>query len=143
MRVRLRMMASGWWRSTAISRAASASRRASAGLASSSLTSLVVNGYTKHPAAADALAGYLTVTAADSLYEQTGNIPVKNNVTFANEKLPVVRAQYVEAVEVPKIMQMSSYWLLMESVFSDIWTGADVTERMAEAESSMLTALGQ
>lgn len=105
--------------------------------------SLVVNGYTKHPAAADALAGYLTVTAADSLYEQTGNIPVKNNVTFANEKLSVVRAQYEEAVEVPKIMQMSSYWLLMESVFSDIWSGADVTERMAEAESSMLTALGQ
>ena len=54
-----------------------------------------------------------------------------------------MRAQYEEAVEVPKIMQMSSYWLLMESVFSDIWTGADVTERMAEAESSMLTALGQ
>ena len=68
---------------------------------------------------------------------------MKNNVTFANEKLPVVRAQYEEAVEVPKIMQMSSYWLLMESVFSDIWTGADVTERMAEAENSMLTALGQ
>ena len=105
--------------------------------------SLVVNGYTKHPAAADALAGYLTVTAADTLYDQAGNIPAKNNVTFANEKMSVVREQYEEAVEVPKIMQMSSYWLLMESVFSDIWTGADVTERMAEAESSMLTALGQ
>ena len=105
--------------------------------------SLVVNGYTKYPEAADALAGYLTVTVADSLYEQTGNIPVKNNVTFSNEKLSVVRAQYEEAVEVPKIMQMSSYWLMMESVFADIWTGADVTERMAEAESAMLTALGQ
>ena len=35
-------------------------------------------------------------------------------------------AQYEDSVEVPKITDLSNYWIEMEIVFSNIWRGNDV-----------------
>lgn len=104
--------------------------------------SIAVNGYTKEPKEAKKFAEYLVVKQAERLYGVTGNFPAKAGIVYENPELDQVTAQYAESVEVPKIMQMSSYWLLMGPVFADIWTGADVTETMAEAETAMQTAFG-
>lgn len=104
--------------------------------------SIAVNGYTKEPKEAKKFAEYLTVKQAERLYGVTGNYPAKAGITYENPELAQVTAQYEESVEVPKIMQMSSYWLLMGPVFADIWIGADVTETMAAAETAMQTAFG-
>jgi len=103
--------------------------------------SIVVNGYTDAPKAAHDFAKYLTIQGTDYLYEMTGNFAVKKGVVFTLEDIAEVHAQYEEAVEVPKLMEMSSYWLQMEPVFENVWVGGDVAEGMAAAQKAMDTIL--
>lgn len=105
--------------------------------------SLVVNGYTRNPEAAHDLAKYLTFQGTNRLYDMTGNFATKKGVVFANPDVTEIHAQYEEAVEVPKVMEMSSYWLQMEPVFENVWVGGDVAEGMEAAQEVMDSALGK
>ena len=105
--------------------------------------SIAVNGYSECPKEAADFARFLTVEKAEELYGICGNFPVRKGVSYDNPDISRVLAQYEEALEVPKVMQMSNYWLIMESAFSDIWAGADVAACMEQAQEMMDAALGQ
>ena len=47
-------------------------------------------------------------------------------VGYANDEMQLLIAQYEDSVEVPKITDLSNYWIEMEIVFSNIWRGNDV-----------------
>lgn len=88
--------------------------------------SIVVNDYSPVQAYANDFAHYLSYERAEQLYEQTGKVSVCKNVTAGDENWERIMVQYAGSVEIPKIIEMSNYWILMEIAFANIWNGADI-----------------
>ena len=101
--------------------------------------SIVVNPYSVNVSAAEAIASYMTETAADSLYESAGKLPAYRKLS--EEPTPAwqtVCEAYDKAQEVPKIMELSDMWLNLEVTLADIWRGEDASEKM-QAFSGLLS----
>lgn len=88
--------------------------------------SVVVNAYSKERELAKEFAKYLTYDKVDSLYTMANKMPVKMGVSYENEEMNLLFAQYEDSVEVPKITDLSNYWIEMEIAFANIWRGNDV-----------------
>ena len=88
--------------------------------------SIVVNNYSKYTGYANDFAHYLSYERAEDLYKQTGKVSVCKDVTAGDENWERIMEQYAGSVEIPKIIEMSNYWILMEIAFSNIWNGADI-----------------
>ena len=82
--------------------------------------------YSPFQAYANDFAHYLSYERAEHLYEQTGKVSVCKNVTAGDENWERIMVQYAGSVEIPKIIEMSNYWILMEIAFANIWNGADI-----------------
>ena len=88
--------------------------------------SVVVNAYSGERDLAKEFAKYLTYDKVDSLYATANKMPAKMGVSYANEEMNLLFAQYEDSVEVPKITDLSNYWIEMEIAFANIWRGNDV-----------------
>lgn len=88
--------------------------------------SVAVNAYSKERELAKEFAKYLTYDKVDSLYAMANKMPAKMGVSYANEEMNLLFAQYEDSVEVPKITDLSNYWIEMEIAFANIWRGNDV-----------------
>lgn len=105
--------------------------------------SIVVNNYSANRAYANDFAHYLSYERADRLYEQTGKVSVCKNVTAGDENWERIMVQYAGSVEIPKIIEMSNYWILMEIAFSNIWNGADIMTEIGNVVSQMNMQLSE
>ena len=94
--------------------------------------SVVVNAYSGERELAKEFAKYLTYDKVDALYTMANKMPVKMGVSYANEEMNLLFAQYEDSVEVPKLTDLSNYWIQMEIAFANIWRGNEVG---AEIES--------
>ena len=101
--------------------------------------SVVVNAYSGERELAKEFAKYLTYDKVDSLYTMANKMPVKMGVSYANEEMNLLFAQYEDSVEVPKITDLSNYWIEMEIAFANIWRGNDV-ETEIESVNQMVQA---
>lgn len=101
--------------------------------------SVVVNAYSRERELAKDFAKYLTYDKVDSLYTMADKMPVKMGVSYANEEMNVLISQYENSVEVPKITDLSNYWIEMEIAFANIWRGNDVGTEI-EAVNQMIHA---
>lgn len=99
--------------------------------------SIVVNNYSKHTGYANDFAHYLSYERAEDLYEQTGKVSVCKDVTAGDENWERIMVQYAGSVEIPKIIEMSNYWILMEIAFSNIWDGADIMSEISPVVNQM------
>ena len=99
--------------------------------------SVVVNNYSKNPVYANDFAHYLSYERADRLYEQTGKVSVCKSVTAGEPNWERIMVQYAGSVEIPKIIEMSNYWILMEIAFANIWNGADITTEIVRVVRQM------
>ena len=99
--------------------------------------SIVVNNYSANRAYANDFAHYLSYERANYLYEQTGKVSVCKNVTAGDENWERIMAQYAGSVEIPKIIEMSNYWILMEIAFANIWNGADIMKELDPVVNQM------
>lgn len=99
--------------------------------------SIVVNDYSPYTTAANDFARFLSYECADRLYEQTGKVSVVKSVTAGDEKWERIMAQYAGSVEIPKIIEMSNYWIVMEIAFANIWNGADITSEIENVVNQM------
>ena len=88
--------------------------------------SVAVNAYSREKDLAKGFAKYLTYDKVDSLYTMANKMPAKMGVSYANEEMNLLFAQYEDSVEVPKITDLSNYWIEMEIAFANIWRGNDV-----------------
>lgn len=88
--------------------------------------SVAVNAYSRERDLAKDFAKYLTYDKVDDLYTMANKMPVKMGVAYANSEMELLIAQYEDSVEVPKITDLSNYWIEMEIVFANIWRGNDV-----------------
>lgn len=93
---------------------------------------IVVNNYSDYRTYANDFAHFLSYEKADRLYEQTGKVSVCKSVTAGDENWERIMVQYAGSVEIPKIIEMSNYWILMEIAFANIWNGADITAEIGE-----------
>ena len=92
--------------------------------------SVVVNAYSGHRDRAKEFARYITYEKVGDLYVQANKMPVKIGVQYENDQMQVLIDQYEDSVEVPKITELSNYWIWMEITFADIWKGNDVYTEM-------------
>lgn len=94
--------------------------------------SVVVNAYSSQRELAKSFARYLTYEKAQDLYALTGKMPVRLGVEYENPEMSVLLEQYEDSVEVPKLTDLSNYWMEMEIAFANIWQGSDA---QAEADA--------
>ncbi|MGN0335420.1 MAG: extracellular solute-binding protein [Lachnospiraceae bacterium] len=105
--------------------------------------SIVVNNYSKNSGIANDFAHYLSYERADGLYKQTGKVSVCRSVNAGNEDWERIMGQYEGSVEIPKIIEMSNYWILMEIAFANIWNGADISEEVVQVVSQVNMQLSE
>ncbi len=99
--------------------------------------SIVVNDYSAYQAYANDFAHYLSYEKASDLYKQTGKVSVCKSVTAGDENWERIMVQYAGSVEIPKIIEMSNYWILMEIAFANIWDGADIMTEIGTVVDQM------
>lgn len=92
--------------------------------------SVVVNAYSKNRDRAKEFAKYITYDKADELYAKANKMPVRFGMQYDNDQMQVLLSQYEDSVEVPKITELSNYWIWMEITFAEIWQGNDVRTKM-------------
>lgn len=99
--------------------------------------SIVVNDYSAYQTYANDFAHYLSYEKASDLYAQTGKVSVCKSVTAGDENWERIMVQYAGSVEIPKIIEMSNYWILMEIAFANIWDGADIMTEIGTVVDQM------
>ncbi len=105
------------------------------GSRSMSVTKTVaVNGYSEHKKLANEFAAYLAGDCAEDLYEMTDKASAKLSADSDNGMLQVFKLEYDKSIPLPKMMETSNYWLLLEGLFSKAWKGTDVTALVQELE---------
>ena len=105
--------------------------------------SIVVNNYSANRAYANDFAHYVSYERAEQLYEQTGKVSVCKSVTARDANWESIMGQYAGSVEIPKIIEMSNYWILMEISFANIWNGADIMTEIGNVVSQMNMQLSE
>lgn len=103
--------------------------------------SVVVNAYSRERELAKDFAKFLTYDKVDDLYSMANKMPVKIGVNYGNEEMKTLLVQYEHSVEVPKITDLSNYWIRMEIAFADIWQGNDVREEIESVDQSVQAQL--
>ncbi len=100
-------------------------------------TAVAVNSYSEKEELANRFAAYLVGESAETLYDRTGKVPAKLEMEAENEALQVFKQAYADSVSLPKMMETGNFWVQLESLFSKVWNGADVTTLVQELASQM------
>ena len=68
-------------------------------------------------------------------------MPVRLGVQYENPKISVLLDQYENSVEVPKLTDLSNYWIEMEIAFANIWKGNDVDTEVETVTRKIMSQL--
>ena len=106
---------------------------------------VVVNGYTDYPNTAADFAEFLTMDSysTDQLYERTGYIPANEQAATSSSMENVFKAEYRESATIPNTMVTSSFWMLLENAFNEIWDGADAQTTLEKLEERLKNQIPQ
>ncbi|MFA6937438.1 MAG: maltose ABC transporter substrate-binding protein [Treponema sp.] len=97
-----------------------------------------VSAYSDHPAEAAEFAEFLT--SHDCLlkrFELTSQIPPRVDITTNDPLSNGVLAQTKNAIPMPTISQMGTYWSAMNAAYAGIWDGDDVVTDLNAAAAAM------
>ena len=86
-------------------------------------------------------ARFLTHDKADELYAMSNKMPVRLGVSYEKSEMSVLLDQYENSVEVPKLTDLSNYWIEMEIAFANIWKGNDVNRRSGFRNPKIMSQL--
>lgn len=103
--------------------------------------SVVVNAYSGQRELAKSFARYLTWDKAVDLYALTNKMPARLGVEYENPEMSALVEQYENSVEVPKLTDLSNYWIEMEIAFANIWQGSDVQTEVDTVAQEMMQQL--
>lgn len=104
-------------------------------------TGVAINSYSQHQKLANDFASFLTGEYVDTLYERTGKLTANKNVQHENENLNVFMQEYEDSISLPKMIETSNFWILLERAFSRIWTGTDVDTELQELQIQILSQI--
>lgn len=97
----------------------------------------VVNGYSRNKESANAFASYLACRTDASLYERTGKLAANQKCTYENPRIDLAMDAYKKSASLPKIMELSNFWVQLEVAYTDIWQGEDADRVMMALEDRM------
>ncbi len=103
---------------------------------------VAVNPYSKHKDVANDFAFFMTTEYSDILYSRAGKIPTCKNVEYENGALAVFAEEYEYSISMPKIMELSNFWVQLEAALATIWDDAspnDTLKKLAEQMNYQLT----
>lgn len=103
--------------------------------------SVVVNAYSRERDTAKKFARFLTYDKAEELYALSNKMPVRLGVQYENPEISVLLEQYENSVEVPKLTDLSNYWIEMEIAFANIWKGNDVDTEVEAVTRKIMSQL--
>ena len=103
--------------------------------------SVAVNAYSREKELAKEFAKFLTYEKVDDLYAMANKMPVKLGVEYENAEMQTLFTQYENSLEVPKITDLSNYWIQMEIAFANIWRGNDVTTEITAVNEKIMKQL--
>lgn len=98
---------------------------------------VVVNGFSKKQEAAARFAHSLSVDYSGKLYEMTGKIPSCEKANISDEACKVAQEQYANCSSLPKLMDLSDFWVQFEITMSDIWRGEDLNVKLDELKAKI------
>ncbi len=99
--------------------------------------SIVVNGYSRHKDMAAVLAHYLAFTRVENLYKKAGKLPCRKYISFDNDEMVNIYAEYEKSVSLPKMIEAADYWVQLEIAFTKVWNGEDADAVMMELSESI------
>lgn len=99
---------------------------------------IAVNGYTNNTAEAFDFAGYLSSGTDESFFNQTGKLPARKGIEYGDRTLEIFEKVYEESVPLPKMIETSNLWMLMEIAFTEIWNGANPNTTLKEMSESIM-----
>ena len=86
---------------------------------------IVVNGYSEKKEAANEFAGILAYDSAGSLYQKSGKLACKRDISYENSEINNVMTEYQKSMPLPKMIETSNFWLQLEIAFGEVWSGED------------------
>lgn len=103
---------------------------------------VAINGYSEVKDAANRFANFVTTTYSDHLYNRTGKLASSFDAQYQDDSFLVFMEEYAGSMPLPKIVEASNLWVQLEITFTDIWGGADVTEKMQQLKKQLDSQLG-
>ena len=108
----------------------------------SSTSAVMINGYSDNADAANEFAVYLVNRYADTLYERTQKMPAWFGPEDYEENIfDRVNEVYAASVPLPKILEISNFWVQLELAYTRIWDGEDVNETLRALSEQMKTQI--
>lgn len=98
----------------------------------------VINGYSVHWEEANDFAYFLTSEYNDILYDRTGKVSAAKNVDYEKEALDDFAGEYEKSISMPKMIETSNFWVLLEAAFSRVWNGADANQMLKELSEQIM-----
>lgn len=93
---------------------------------------VAVNGYSENKELANAFAAFITDEYIPQLYDRTGKLAAKKDVTRVNSYLSVFDEAYENSESLPKLLEIGNLWLQLESMFAKIWNGEEARPLLEE-----------
>lgn len=103
---------------------------------------IVVNGYSEQKEMANIFARYLAYENADTLYDRTRKMqatyPIEDFVTDIRDEIVVI---YENSTSLPKILEISNFWIQLELAYTKIWDGGNVNDVLRQLSEQMKTQI--
>ena len=109
------------------------------GRALSMTSSVVINGYSEHIKEANEFAKFLTCDFSDDLYERTGKLSAHKKEYVDGSGFDVFMKAYEQSIPMPKMVEVSNFWMQLEIAMRDIWEGADINKTVRTLSEQMMT----
>lgn len=109
------------------------------GRALSMTSSVVINGYGENIKEANEFAKFLTCDYSDDLYEKTGKLSAHKNGYAGSSGIDVFAKAYEQSIPMPKMVEVSNFWMQLEIAMRDIWEGADINSSVKALSEQMMT----
>ena len=97
-----------------------------------------MNGYGTHQEDANDFAFFLTAGYNESLYARSSKVSAARDADYGNEALSMFAEAYDNSVSMPKMIETSNFWVLLERVFSQVWNGTDANDALKELSEQIM-----
>lgn len=111
------------------------------GRALSVTSSVVVNGYSEHMEEANDFAKFLTCDFTKDLYDRTGKLPAHHMEYKEGSSFSMFAKAYSQSIPMPKMVEVSNFWLQLEIAMTNIWNGEDINSTVKALSEQIMTQI--
>ena len=114
------------------------------GRALSMTSGVAINGYSRNIKEANEFAKFLTCDFTKDLYDRTGKLTAHKTEYTEGSGFAVFAQAYEQSIPMPKMVEVSNFWMQLEIAMRDIWEGSDINSSLkALSEQIMTQVTGQ